>query len=188
MITASSKYPIFRSKTLQNYMQKREKCVLPRIIAPPVFALSWIILMLLIVAGIAVWSGQVPVYIDGSGIILVTKSIDNPGADTTAVVLLPASSGTYIRPGQLIELQIGQAGPQLHRTISAIHQKLLSPGEIRQRYGFTVTDPSLVMTVGLGSTIPEDLYSGSPVRARIQVGSQSLLALFPIISSLSKGQ
>jgi hypothetical protein len=186
-VVVPSKLPIFRSKTVQNYMRNREKSVLPRIVAPPVFVLSWIVLIVLIVAGIAVWSGQVPSYIAGAGIILDANSMASQDGGATAAILLPASASSYIRPGLPIQLQIGQSGPQLHRTIDAVNQNLLSPGEIRQRYGFTIADPSLVVIVGLGSAVSERLYSGSPIQAQIQIGSQSLLVLFPVVNSLLKG-
>ena len=186
--TDTSKPPIFRSKTLQKYMQNREKSVLPRIVTPPIFACSWIVLMLLIAAGIAAWLGQVPSYITGTGVILDTNSVANQGNGATAAILLPASDISYIRSGLPVQIQIGQAGPQLHRTIDSVSQNLLSPGTVHQQYGFEVADPSLVVTVGLGSTVSESLYSGSPVQAQVQIGSQRLLALFPVINSLLKGQ
>ncbi len=181
------KLPIFRSKTLQNYMQNREKSVLPRIVAPPVFALSWIVLMLLIAAGIAVWLGQVPSYVTGSGIILDTSSIARQGDGAIAAILLPANAISYIRPGLPVQIQVGQSGPQLQRNIDGVSQKLLSPGAVRQKYGFDVTDPSLVATVALGSTVSGQLYVGSPIRAQILIGSQSLLTLFPGVNGLLKG-
>jgi hypothetical protein len=184
MATSTSKIQIFRSKTLQKYTQNREKSVLPRIVAPPIFAFSWIVLTLLIAAGIVTWLGEVPTYITGSGIILDT----NQGDGATAAFLLPVGDSSYIRPGLPVQLQIGQAGPLLHRAINSISQNPLSPAEVHQQYGFEVTDPSLVVTVGLGSTISEHLYSGSPIQAQVQIGSQSLLALFPVVNILLKGQ
>ncbi len=188
MATTPSKLPIFRSRTLQNYMRNKEKSVLPRFVTPPVFVFSWIILILLIGAGIAVWSDQIPSFIAGSGIILAASSADSQGDGATAAILLPASTRVYIRPGLPVQLQIGQTGPQLHRTIDTVNQNLLSPGAVHQQYEFTVADPSLVITVKLGSTISEHLYSGSPVQAQIRIGSQNLLALFPIMNNLLKGQ
>lgn len=188
MATATPKLPIFRSKTLQKYMQNREKSVLPRIVAPPVFAFCWIVLTLLIAAGIVTWRGQVPSYITGSGIILNTGSVAHQSNEATAAILLPASDISYIRPGLPVQIHVGQTGPQLHRTIGSVSQKLLSPGAVRQQYGFEVTDPSLVVTVQLGPTISGYLYSGSPIQAQVQIGTYSLLALFPGINSLLKGQ
>ena len=188
MATATPKIQVFRSKTLQKYMQNREKSVLPRIVAPPIFAFSWIVLTLLIAAGIAVWLGEIPSYITGSGIILGTNSTAHQIDGANAALLLPASDSSYIRPGLPVQLQIGQAGPQLHRTINSVSQNLLSPAEVRQQYGFEVADPSLVVTVALGPTISEQLYSGSPIQAQVQIGSQSLLTLFPVVNSLLKGR
>jgi len=185
--TAPPKLPIFRSKTLQNYMQNREKSVLPRIVAPPVFAFSWIVLMLLIAAGIAVWLGQVPSYVTGSGIILDTSGTARQGDGAIAAILLPANAISYIRPGLRVQIQVGQAGPQLQRSIGGVSQKLLSPGAVQQKYGLEVTDPSLVATVALGSTVSRQLYVGSPIRAQILIGSQSLLTLFPGTNGLVKG-
>lgn len=185
--TAPPKLPIFRSETLQNYMQSREKSVLPRIVAPPAFAFSWIVLMLLIVAGIVAWQGQVPSYITGSGIILDTTSIATQGDGAIAAILLPANTISFIRPGLPVQIQVGYTGPQLRRSIDKVGQKLLSPGAVRQKYGFEVTDPSVVVTVKLGSTVSELLYVGSPIRAQILIGSQSLFTLFPGINGLMKG-
>jgi hypothetical protein len=183
-----TKLPIFRSKTLEKYMQNREKNVLPRIIAPPVFVFNWIVLVLLIASSIAVWQGQIPVYITGSGVILDTSRIAHQGDRATAAILLPANAIAYIRPGLPVQVQVGQAGPLLHRTIDQVGQNLLSPDEVRKRYGFEVTDPSLIATVELGSAVSRHLYVGSPIRAQIQIGSQSLLTLFPGIHGLWKGQ
>ncbi|HEY5002380.1 MAG TPA: hypothetical protein VII61_04470 [Ktedonobacteraceae bacterium] len=188
MTKARPKLPIFRSKTLQKYMENREKSVLPRILAPPVFAFSWLVLTLLIAAGIAVWLGQVPSYITGSGIILDTNSIAKQGDGSMAAILLPANAISSIRPGLPVQVQVGQAGPHLQSVIDGVSQNLLSPDKVRQKYGFEVTDPSLVATVELGSTVSRHLYEGSPIRAQIQIGSQSLLTLFPGVNSLLKGQ
>jgi hypothetical protein len=183
-----TKLPIFRSKTLQKYMQNREKNVLPRIVAPPVFIFSWIVLILLVVAAITVSSGQIPAYITGSGIILDINSITHQGDRAIGAIFLPASSSTNIRPGLPVQVQIGQAGPQLRRTLNQVNRNLLSPDAIRLKYGFEVTDPSLVAIVELGPGISSHLYGGSPIRVQIQVGSQSLLTLLPGVNSLWKGR
>jgi len=127
MASTTPKTQIFRSKTLQKYMQNREKGVLPHIVAPPIFVFSWIVLTLLIAGGIAVWLGEVPSYITGSGIVLGTNSTATQANGAIAALLLPASAGASIRPGLPVQLQIGQAGPQLHRTINSISKNLLSP-------------------------------------------------------------
>jgi hypothetical protein len=175
---------IFRSKTIQKYIQNREKSVLPRVIAPPVFLLCWFILMLLIAAGIAVWLGQVPVYISGSGAVLEQHTSSQQTATAVAVIFLPPSSVSRLHAGLPIQLQIGQSGPVLHTTIGTVEYTPLSPQQIQQQYGLRVSAPSCVVVVSLGAVLPAHLYVGSLVQAQIQIGSESLLSLFPVLNSL----
>ena len=186
MATNSPKSSIFRSKTVQKYMQNREKSVLPRVVAPSVFAFIWIILTLLIAAGAVVWLGKVPQYLSGSGIVLTPGTSIQVNQEATAVILLPASDGVQLRAGLPVQVQVGQSGPQVNRTIDSISQNLLSPSDVHQNFGLTSTEPSLTVTVGLGPSIPAQLYAGSLIQVRIQVGSQSVLALFPVVNTLLK--
>ncbi len=185
MAAADPKHSIFRSKTIQKYTQNREKSVLPRVVAPPVFALCWIILTLLVAACIAAWMGRVPLYIEGSGVVL-DQGVASQTGEATAVILLPAESISRLHKGLSIQIQLGQSGPVLTRSIDDISPTILSPSQIGQKYGIRVSDPSLLLTVGLGSTVPNALYAGTTVQAQIQIGSQSLLALFPVFNILLK--
>ena len=185
MTTAAPKRSIFRGKAVQTYLQNREKSVLPRIVAPPVFFFCWILLIVLTAAGVAAWLGQVPLYVTGSGMIVNNTLLPDQGSDeAVAVILLPASASTRLRVGLPAQVQIGQAGLQLMRTVTLVNSTLLSPSEVQQQYGIAVTDPSLVVAVRLGPDVSRRVYAGSPVHAQIQVGSQRLLALFPIFNSL----
>ncbi len=186
MAETSPKSSIFRSKTMQKCMQNREKSVLPRVVAPSVFAFTWIVLILLISAGVAIWIGKVPQYLSGSGIVLTPSASAQPNEDATAVILLPASDVSQLKTGLPVQVQVGQSGPQITRTIDGISQELLSPSDVHQNFGLDVTGPSLAITVGLGPTIPAHLYAGSLIQAQIQVGSQSVLAVFPVINNLLK--
>jgi hypothetical protein len=184
MAATPPRLSIFRSKTMQKYMQNKEKSVLPRFVAPSVFAFCWIVLTLLIAAGIATWFGKVPLYLVGSGVVLDQGA--HADDEATAVILLPASDVSHLRSGLPVQLQIGQSGPSLNRTIDVVSQNLLSPGEVHQIYGLEATGPSLVVTTRLGPAISAHLYAGSLIQAQILIGSQSLLALFPGVNSLLK--
>src|SRR5579875_1412417 len=166
---------IFRSKTIQKYIQNREKSVLPRVIAPPVFLLCWLILMLLIAAGVAVWLGQVPMYVSGAGAVLGQHTSSQQTGTAVAVIFLPPSSASQLHVGLPIQLQIGQGGPVLHTTIDTVEYTPLSPQQVRQQYGLQVSAPSCVVIADLGSALPPRLYVGSLVQAQIQIGSESLL-------------
>ncbi len=185
MATGTSKGSIFRSRALQKYVQSREKSVLPRFVAPPVFALFWIILVALTGAGAVAWLGQIPLYATGSGLILDQSIATAHGNDeAVAVILLPATLYRQLRAGSPVQVQIGMAGPSLTRTIDTIDPAILSPSEIRQRYMLEVLEPSFIATVRLGPAISSRMYAGSIVHAQVQVGSQRLLSLFPLFNTL----
>jgi hypothetical protein len=187
MATAAPKRSIFRGKALQKYVQNQEKTVLPRIVAPPVFLFCWILLIILIAAGLVAWWGQVPFYVTGPGVILDGSVLPGQGNDeAVAVVVLPASVSGNIRVGLSTQVHIGQAGPQLTCTVDAVNANILSPSQIHQQYGLTVTDPSEVISIKLGSGIPRHTYAGSPVQAQIHIGSQRLLSFFPLFHDLLK--
>jgi hypothetical protein len=174
-MAVAPKSPIFRGAVVQKYMQNREKSILLRVVAPSVFLLYWIILLLFIAAGIAVWSGQVPVYLGSSGIVL--DATDHQQDDATAVILISPRNVARLRTGLPVHIQIGQDGPVLERTIGTISQQPLSPTQLHQLYGLETSEPSFVVTIGLGPTLTKHLYAGSLVQAQIQTGTQSL---FPI--------
>ena len=183
MTTPLPKRSIFRSKTIQTYIQNREKSVLPRIVAPPVFALCWIVLTLLIAAGIIIWSIHVPVYIAGSGIISQSGLLPQQSDEATAIILFSLSDVPHLQPGLPIQLQLDQTSPPLSSHITTVSQYPLSPDQIQQQYGLEAVGPSIVVIAELGPTIPASLYAGSHVQAQLQIGAQSLLSLFPIINS-----
>jgi hypothetical protein len=185
MTTTTSQRSIFRDSALQKYVQGREKSVLPRFVAPPVFAFCWLILAALTGAGGVAWLGQVPLYATGSGVILDTRPATTQGNDeAVAVILLPAPLQKQLRTGSPVQLQIGPRGPSLMRTIDTIDPGLLSPSEVRQRYRLEVLEPSFLATSRLGPALSSRLYAGSRVQAQVQVGSERLLALFPLFNTL----
>jgi hypothetical protein len=177
-MVVAPKNPIFRSEIVQKYMQNREKSVILCIVAPSTFLLYWIILSLLIAAGIAVWSVQVPAYLGGSGIVL--NATDHPRDGATAAILISPRNVSRLRTGLPVRIQIGHDGPVLERTIGTINQQPLSPAQLYQIYGLETSEPSFIATVELGPTLTEHLYAGSLVQAQIQTGTQSLLPFFSL--------
>ncbi len=192
---AIAKRNIFRGKALQEYAASRQKDVLPRLVSPPVFVFFWILLGLLLVAGITAWLERVPLYVSASGVIL-----DHPIAqdnqlndESIAVIFLPVSRSLHVQPGQSILLQIGSMGTQLSYKVDQVEPGILSPGDARKDYKLdsatsqAITGPSLVVTVNLGSAFPAQQYAGSIVQARLQVGSQRVLSLLPGLGQLIGG-
>lgn len=192
---AISKRGIFRERALQQYAASRQKDVLPPLVSPPVFIFFWILLVLLIIAGITAWLVQVPTYITGSGIVLDQGIMQGKQANgqSVAVVFLSASHPMHMQAGQRILLQIASTGTQLTSKISQVDPGVISPDDARGRYRLNsataqvITGPSFVLTVNLGSAFPAHEYAGSIVSAQVQVGTQRVLSLLPGTGQLIGG-
>ena len=194
-MAVSSKRTIFRSKALQHYAASRQKDVLPRLVSPPVFVFFWILLGLLLVAGITAWLAQVPTYIVASGVVLdrgITQG-QQASDEAVAVIFLPASHSLHVQTGQSLLLHIGSTATPLSYRIDRVEPGVLSPSAARKRYGLdsatsqAITEPSIVLTVSLGPAFPTHQYAGSLVSAQIQVGSQRVLSLLPGLGQLIGG-
>lgn len=173
---------IFRESAIQRYRMRRDKDVLPRFLAPPLFIFFWILLGLCLIGGFLAWSIRVPLYTPTSGMILPSTQT----GQLQALLFVPASQQDAIQVGQAVQLQIGTTGPHLQRTITSITPQILSPEQIRTQYhldstlSLAVNQPSVVASVLLhaGAVGPE--YVGSLVSAEVQIGSRSALSLFAI--------
>ena len=187
---AISKRPIYRSQALQAYAQQRQKTVLPRFVAPPVFLLCWVLLALLAGATIVAWLAKVPSYMSASGIVLAGQG---GNAEAVAVIFVPAGSTNSIHTGQAVQVQIGTSGPQFSSVVAAVDSTVISPQAARQQYDLTnataqiITQPSYVVTIRLGPGIPAQTYAGSLVHSQIQIGTRSVLSLLPVINQFIGG-
>lgn len=65
-----SRQPLFRAQALRHYVRGREKTVLPRLVAPPVFLCLWLLLGLLLLTTALAWHIQMPRYTRALGALL----------------------------------------------------------------------------------------------------------------------
>ena len=176
----------FRQEALEHYAQSREKDILPRSVAPPVFLFFWVLLLLLLAATVLSWQVQVPFYADASGFIGQNGQASAPlGGGTTAVLFVPTNASPALHAGQPITLQVALTGQTFSGTIATVGTSMITPDEARQQYALTgdlalvITQPSVVVTLDLGAALPPGVYGGSSLVAQVQVGTQSLLSLLP---------
>ena len=177
---------IFRDEAIKSYIERREKDVLPYLVAPPIFLFLWILLGLLLVAGLLAWSAHVPTYLEGAGIVLEQQPASASGqGEAVALIFLAATSASQVRAGLPVQVQIGSTGPALASEIDQVEPGILSPSAVRTRYALAssvsqmLTDPVVVVSIRLGPDIPVQLYAGSMVSAQLQVGSRRVLSLLP---------
>jgi hypothetical protein len=184
---------IFRNNAVNRYMHSRENKVKQRFTSLPVAIFLWVLLGLLIIAGCFAWYEQVPLYVHGTGIIInkgiaeykvKTKRFREGEAsnEAVAIVFLQPAASSGLQIGLPVLLHIGSSGLQLNSRITEIEPGLISPYALVKRYGLNgnccplVTQPSIVVQIGLGTTIPT-MYAGSMLTADVKVGTERVLPL-----------
>jgi len=193
MFMSQTQRPLFREHALKHYLQKREKDILPRLVSPPTFICGWFLLCLVVAVGVVAWLEKVPIFVNGSGIVLAQEQGNVSGDGGTARIFLPASEARLLRVGQAGLLQVGMTGPSFTSTIVHVEPGLLSPDDVHKRYGFNysgvpaITGPSVAVDVEIEPSVPSRLYAASPVSAQIQIGTRRVLSLVPGFDSLIGG-
>jgi len=175
---------IFRQSAIEAYKRGMEKDVVLRLISWPIIVCLWLLLAVLISAGFLAWYVQVPTYVDGPGIILARGDMPEYGG-TVALMFLPPDQAAHMRAGLPVDVQIGSAGVHVQSRIAQVEPGLTSPDAARQRYrldgmgALLITQPSTVVIIKLGTTLPATAYAGSLCTTKVEIGSQRLLALLP---------
>jgi hypothetical protein len=182
----TTKRPIFRAHAFQQYVQSREKDVLPRFISPPIFWLFWVLLALFLALGWLAWNIRTPVYASATGIIVGNGTSEG----ALAVLFVPANQQNVVHAGESVELHIDATDSLLQRTVTSVDATLLSPEQARRQYhldgaiSLVINQPSVAIVVTLGDRIPASSYAGSIVQAQVQIGEQSLLSFLSVIDQM----
>lgn len=176
----------FRKEALEHYARSREKDILPRSVAPPVFLFFWILLGLLLAATLLAWQVQVPTYAAASGFITQDKQPGVlPAGETQAVLFVATNLSPALRVGQSLTLETALTGQPLAGTITTVGHGVVTPDEARQQYALTgdlalvITQPSVVVTLNLGAVLPQGVFAGNSLVAQVQGGTRSVLSLLP---------
>ena len=156
-------------------MQARAETVLPRFIAPPAPLCLWLLLGCLLAASVLAWFARVPVYRNG---IATVK-------DVQVIAFFPPESRTEIKTGQRLSLKLDPNGPPLVQAITNIEPEILSPANARAKFQLANTIHQRPATIAIAHLegVNASVYDGSVVEARLEVGSQRLIALLPGVGS-----
>lgn len=181
---------LFRDIALKHYLRGPNKDILPRFVSPRAFLYLWIFFGLCAIAGLLAWNTQIPIYETGEGTLVINTYQGHLERQVLAVIFLAPDQLRRVKVGQVVQVKIGMTGPHEQSTITAVEPTLLSPTEARKRYSLDgtmslmVKQPATVATVALDPSIMPQTYAGSIVQAQVQVGSQRVLSLLPIIGRL----
>lgn len=168
---------IFRESALEAYRRAAGRDVLPRLTTWPVVLCSWLLLAALLAAVVLAWSVRLPSYVAGTGVVVAS---DQPQRGTVVALFLPPEQSARVRPGQLVQGQIGEAGPSVRGEVATVEPGLIGPSHARERFHLDssselVTEPSSVVLVRLNEDLPQDADAGSHVAAQVLTGSRPLL-------------
>jgi hypothetical protein len=180
---SQSPRPLFREHALKEYMQRREKDVLPRSVAPPTMLFVWLLLLITLTLLFLTWETRVPTFISGSGLLLFPTSSTNTQTSEMVLAFLPPASLPKLHPGLLVQIQFGSSTQHIQRSITHVLPTIQSPQSIRQKYaldassGALITQPEAVAEIQLSNL--DTRYADSQVTIQVQVGQQKVLSLIP---------
>ncbi|HVU67155.1 MAG TPA: hypothetical protein VHD63_08505 [Ktedonobacteraceae bacterium] len=181
---AAQRHAIFREKALKHYAEGRKKDVLPHFSSLSAGFFAWLLLAFLIITGLVAWCGQVPIFLQGSGIVLASGS-------QAGTVPGGANAVAFFAPDQVKRLHVGEttqvqlvAGSSSHitGTMVQVMPETTSVGEALARYGLSLSKTSApsqhiaVALLKLEPDFPAASYAGSIVVVEASVGTQSLFS------------
>jgi hypothetical protein len=171
--------PIFRHEALNHFVRGQQMSVLPRFIRPRTFLCLWLLLGLLVSAGILACIAQVPVYV--SGIAVVTDSSDG----VALAVILPADASDRLNVGQTVWMQAPGVQELVATRITHLDRKIKSPAAVRKQFGLcsdTFNQAAIVATadakgIVAGEDLPLRAHVGSTMPVNVEIGSRRALSL-----------
>lgn len=181
---AAPERSLFRESAIQKYQQRQEQSILLRVASPPIVLIFWVVFLFLAGAGGLAWSIRVPISVQGQGVMLAQEEKGQTESGLVAMLFLSIASRGDLRIGQPAIVTIGSTA-SLHGTVAQIGTAIISPQEARSRFDLqgglaqVITQPSLLVTIALGTASSAPIYAGSLCDAQIQVTTQSVLSLLP---------
>ncbi len=183
--------PIFRTAAYDRYVERTNETVMPRFVSPRNFAVLWIVLALMIIAGVLAWTTPVPRFSSAPAVIVAASTVDPtaaPGA-LRMVLLLPPEVAAQVSAGQTLFVQGPGSGERAEHRVVSVDTQASGPVDIVQRlalgdaHGGAVTGPTVLALTDW--TPPAGLapatLRGSLLRVDVAVGSRRLVSLLPVV-------
>jgi hypothetical protein len=179
----AQRHAIFRDKALKHYTQGRKKDVLPNFSSISAGLFAWILLASIIATGLVAWYGQVPVFLQASGIVLGNGSQTNAAnGKANALAFFAPDDTTQLRPGETAQVQLNGNSVPLNGTLVQVLPGTSDLATALSHYGLSFNNTSMqgqqvaVALLNLGDNFPAARYAGSPLAMEVNVGTQSLFS------------
>jgi hypothetical protein len=181
---------IFRQKALEQYKNRKEEKVKPRLISFYLILFGWFLFGILC-AGVCVASLiDISEYEQVAGVIQVLPGQATPdqasdtaqaGKQPGAILFVPASPGLKIVQGTEVQGQIEGSGRLLEGTVERVLPQVITQAEASQQYvlgkkaSSVITQPSIVVFVDFSSVQVSVNDEGKPVHFQLVTGTYQLL-------------
>lgn len=181
---------IFRDSALKKYRQRQEQGVLLRVASPPMWVLLWAVLFLLLGAAGLAWSVEVPISVQGQGVVVEQGITGQAGGAVVAVLFFSPDQLANLHEGQSATVSVGSPAINIVGSVGHVETTLVSPNEARRRYNGpaglaqVIAGPAVPVTIVIGSAASDQVYIGSLCYAQIQIGSQRVLSLLPGVKQI----
>ena len=193
---SAKKRSIYRDDALLRYARGKDKSILPRFISTYTVAWLWIFFALLLASGLVSCLVRVPVYASGPAIVVDSGAYSHITPDKLVmVVFLPADSLSDLHVGQNLFFNIDEKIDRLSRPIIAVQPEVCSPDKVRRQFlldaklALTITQP-VVLAIAEFEPLPSGLsassFAGSLYLVNVEVSSQRLISLLPLINRLMR--
>ena len=173
---------VFRKRALQHYLHERDEAVIPRLIAPAIFARLWaLVALLLIVTIVCAGFFKMPVYVPGVAAITHGKcGVENDCKTLMVVALLPPESLPDLHVGQTIYLDQSRHQDRLQAVVIKVEPAVKSPEDIRKRFAIDGPEAQAMnhpAAVAIAQWNGENTYAGSMMQIEVKSGSRRILSL-----------
>lgn len=176
------KSTIFRSEAVAKYHERQDEAVFPRFLLPKTFLFLWLLLGLLLFAGIVAWFAEAPQFITGQAVVVAGEAMSDEGR---LAILVPATRLPILQVGQAVHISTAAITVE---GIQAVQPGVLSPAETTAVYNLPpglITAPTIVVWASFQvEAFSAEQYLGSLYPVRIQVGSQRLITKIPFLGQL----
>lgn len=193
-MTQQRKRPLFREHALQQYMNRRENDILPRIVSPPVFLIAWILFGLVVICGLLACVERVPVFVHSSGVAQVgEQKINAQQSYVNVLIFVPVNNSAQVRTGVPGRVKFSSSDQNFNGTITNVDRSVLSPVAIRKQYLLACNavpdEPEPSIAAHMRVVVPSDMaaMNGVLTQVQLQTGSQRLLDVLPVVHSLRGG-
>ncbi len=183
---------IFRERAIEKYMRRREIHVILRMVSPPMFLFLWGLLLLAVCGGAVVWSIQVPILVQGKGIVVqqtVLQATNTQQQQIIVLLLLPPDQKANLKVGQSVVITIAGTNSSFTSAIEKVQAGVMSPSDIRAQFNVSaplsqaISGPAVVAIAPVQPASLGHTYLGSQCESQVKIGSQSALTFVPVLNN-----